>query len=578
MTVLKETIESQFSLEILLKHRELRLIDQELAKCQVMLEQLRRCQVIPYPAMSSNTNDMQAVSSGSEPEFENRVPHPSPWGVVNGPYSRHYAKWLIPDAAFDVDVAETTGTPQFSKEMPERSTRASVSGKNNFTSSLRSQRVAASTRLQALPHGYPEQKVDRGPLILKRSTDGQSVKLVCPDCHRDNFHSAQGFINHCRIAHSRGFASHDAAAIVCGEEVELGTGDTTGESSTPANSMAGLVHPLIRSANVMSSAPATPSTLSLGWRQVGSATGTEKSTGPSLGVSTFPSTPRLPPSVEIAPLHFAPSPQTPHLSALFAKMGRDDNLDELVNQAKTKADIDMDGYSSNDDESGQDTTDTFNPPSNAQSLSTRGIIHGTRLPARATISPAPLERSPSNKGVHGSRKLEPLTQIARRGIYTPPGSLSVADTPAQEVAQGRSTLPDVSPTLNLSPTNIESHPAPSLISDDDGDEYENTHSESESVDLAEDDNDDDGGRYLGFGVEEHDGTIEALEGSASADLGLATTPVKPHSPAARRSSALRSPATTMRPGNASDRRVSFASPNKRSRGDGPSAARKRGEK
>ena len=45
----REAIESQFSLEILLKHNELRLINQELAKCQVGLEQLRRCHLIPYP-------------------------------------------------------------------------------------------------------------------------------------------------------------------------------------------------------------------------------------------------------------------------------------------------------------------------------------------------------------------------------------------------------------------------------------------------------------------------------------------------------------------------------------------------
>ena len=37
----RDAIESQFSLEILLKHDELRLINQELAKCQAALEQLR---------------------------------------------------------------------------------------------------------------------------------------------------------------------------------------------------------------------------------------------------------------------------------------------------------------------------------------------------------------------------------------------------------------------------------------------------------------------------------------------------------------------------------------------------------
>ena len=46
---LQQVIEHQFNIEILVKHRELRLIEQELAKCQTSLEQLRRCEIIPYP-------------------------------------------------------------------------------------------------------------------------------------------------------------------------------------------------------------------------------------------------------------------------------------------------------------------------------------------------------------------------------------------------------------------------------------------------------------------------------------------------------------------------------------------------
>lgn len=45
-TELQQIIEHQFNLEILMKHRELRLIEQELAKCQIALEQLRRCEIV----------------------------------------------------------------------------------------------------------------------------------------------------------------------------------------------------------------------------------------------------------------------------------------------------------------------------------------------------------------------------------------------------------------------------------------------------------------------------------------------------------------------------------------------------
>src|SRR4051812_5648940 len=43
-----------------------------------------------------------------------------------------------------------------------------------------------------------------------------SHRLQCIDCGRSNFGSAQGFINHCRLAHGRDFATHDLAADECG--------------------------------------------------------------------------------------------------------------------------------------------------------------------------------------------------------------------------------------------------------------------------------------------------------------------------------------------------------------------------
>ena len=571
---LQQTIESQFSLEILLKHRELRLIDQELAKCQAALEQLRRCQIIPYPAMTSAVEDMEAVSSGSGLTLETRVQHPPPWGVDNGPYTRHYDKWLLLDGAFDVNAAEPSRPPQTAgKAVPERSTRGSVSEKNVFTSASRSQRGSNNARLQALPHGYPEPKEDKGPMILQRSTDGQMVKLVCLDCGRDNFNSAQGFINHCRIAHNRGFASHDAAAIACGEELEVNSaGGVIGELSVTTSASAGLVHPLIRSAHVARSTPThSTSSSSSSSRRKKSTSNTQtmnsvttQPSGPPPAFSAF-STPK--PDRNRAELKdntssaFTPSSQTPHLSALLARRGHRGDLAEMVNEAKTKPDTDNDPDPSSEDED-EDMNDLTEPPMDAQSHGSRGVIRGGRLPARAGMSPAPLERVLTNKGIRGSRKPEFLPHINPRAMYSSPYPASASDEATANSLHSESALIDTSTTLNLSPNTIESHPAPSLVSDD-GD-YENTHSESESPSSAEDDEDE--GRYLDIEVEDHD-HIATLEGSASAatdHLGLAGS-VKPHSPAARRSSALRSP-TAIRPGTANVRNVSFASPGRRSRG------------
>ena len=578
----RESIESQFSLEILLKHRELRLIDQELAKCQIALEQLRRCQIIPYPAMSSDLEDMKAVSSGTGLALETRVPHPPPWGVTDGPYTRHYAKWLIPDSAFDVNATEVVRSSQAAgKAMPERSTRGSVSEKSMFTSASRSQRGSNNARLQALPHGYPEPKEDKGPMILKRSTDGQMVKLVCLDCRRDNFNSAQGFINHCRIAHNRGYTSHDAAALACGEVVEVShTASVVGESNGTNGASAALVHPLITSEQVTKPTPtnAQPST-SRPKKSISNmpATNAFLSRSPITLDSTL-STPKPDRHARGQTNNdlssFTPSSQTPHLSALLARRGCGGDLDEMVNDAKQKpapgADVEM-SDDENDEEQDQDMEDVSDPPGDTSSHGALGILRGGRLPARTARSPAPLGRSTSNKGVHGARKPEFLPHIISRPMYSSPYSATGSDPTSAHHSHSESALMDTSPGLNLSPNAIESHPAPSLVSDD-GD-YENTHSESESPSSADDDEDQDG--YLEIEVEDHDDEINAL-GSSSATtdhIGLAGS-VKPHSPAARRSSALRSP-TAIRPGPSSERHVSFASPGRRPREEGPKGSRRR---
>ena len=571
LTPLQQAIESQFSLEILLKHKELRLIDQEIAKCQIALEQLRRCRVISFPASSSSVESMQAVSKGEGPTLEptmgsQQAPQPPPWGVVEGPYSRHYAKWLLPDPTFDgAQVEEPKLQRRAGKKVPDRATRGSKAD-TTTTAKSRSQRGANSSRLHALPAGYPEPKEEKGPMIVKRSTDGQMVKLVCLDCRRENFNSAQGFINHCRIAHSRGFASHDAAALACGEEVEYTeSGTVMTDPNGGGIASAGLVHPLIRSALNIKSAPPTPTTLTSKHKQPQPKLDTSSHTMINYAHSFHSGPPDKPSTLSLQPaleLPLVPSLATPHLSALFAKMGRGGDLNEMVREATTKTEIPSDAASENEDEdeaadvvmedaqTHSHNTATFNPP---------GVLRGGRLPARATMSPAPLDRPTSSKGPERrSRKPGFLNTIIPRQIYSSPYIDSL--TPSDSHIDGQHPDPHVghhqpdnnlllsaSPTLNLSPNTIESNPAPSLVSDD-GD-YEDPHSESEAPSSALGDEEEDG--YLDIEVEDEE------VGGASVDPELATA-AKAHP--ARRSSALRSPTAMRR-----ERHVSFAGPSRRGR-------------
>lgn len=518
---------------------------------------------------------MQAVASGSGPSLGNTVPHPPPWGIMEGPYTRHYARWLIPDSAFDPHLVDTFHPFQAGKAGSERTTRGSVSERSHGIAGVRTHRGSANSRLQALSHGYPEPREEKGPLILKRSADGRMVKLVCTDCRRDNFNSAQGFINHCRIAHNRGYSSHEAAALACGVEVEGHENSSCDVVESPAATSvkAGLVHPLIRS-----STKATPLSRNVSLSSSGrkSSTGYQKEVSGSLGspIGAAESSQNL---NWRASSPFVPSPRTPHLSALFTKIGHGGNLNEMVDHAKTRVDVDAQfDHSSEDDDHDEEMEDVPQTMSGPRSLSTRGVIGGAGLSRRPGTYHASLERTPSNTSITSTRRFSPLPNIFSSMTYDSPYAVVPTQPPPPPPHQIDTPPLDPAATLNLSPNTIEAHQAPSLISDDDGDEYENTLSESESPSSAEDNGD--GARYIDFEVEDHGDEMDDLGGSDSSNLGLAAA-VKPHSPGARRSSALRSP-TAIRAGPSArhERHVSFAGPGRHSRENLPKAQRRKSGK
>ena len=527
LTKLQQTIESQFNLEILLKHRELRLIDQELAKCQIALEQLRRCHVMPYPATTSDPATMCTVSQGVGPSYKSEAEHAPPWGVTEGPYSRHYAKWLIPDPIFGDDAPEDPQLRRSGKGLPDRASRGGKFQKAAGGVSSRAQRGSARERLQALPHGYPERKESKGPMIVKRSTDGQMVKLVCLDCRREDFNSAQGFINHCRIAHSRGFASHDAAAIACGEEVEVDpAGGLMGENTSSVNASAGLVHPLIRSAHLTRTNPktATPCPKKVSERR--NSTISQHDTGGDGSVdvsSTLGSGTKVLAADETNATPFKPSPHTPHLSALYARSGLGGDLDEMVTEATKKQEPEI-SLSDDDGEDDQEMEDAPEEIVGHHTLGTRGLLRGGgRLPARSGLSPAPMQRTPSNKSTSAVHRKPgylhtslPNTTASYR--YNSPILPEATQTYNHDPVQHDHSPAESNQSLNLSPNTIESHPAPSLVFDDE--DYQNTHSDSDLPSSGAVSEDDDS---LDVEVKEHDQhamEIDEPAESSAADFGL----------------------------------------------------------
>lgn len=486
LPALRETVEAQFNLEILLKHRELRLIDQEIAKCQVGLEQLRRCTILPYPALSSNLSNMQTVSDGSGPVYHNSAPHAPPWGVTNGPYTQHYAHWLLQDPAFDDTVSEEQTPISAHQAVGDRTTRGARQERQSLSGKSRASR-GNNTRLTALPDGYPVAKEEKGPCIVTRSSDKKRVKLVCidPECRRSDFNSAQGFINHCRIQHSRAFASHDAAINQCGEEIDDDADAGNNERSAPQGTASvGLVHPYVRLAfspaglppPVLSAPAQTPK------KKKASTTPTEPTT--SLGEASSSTTNRIvkmrkqsrnaPENIdgkEGPKQPLKPSSETPYLSKLIARLGKGGDLDDLVKQATTKTEIDPD-HSSDEEELGDAEPEVNESAAMVKSHST----HGGMRPS----APPLVNTSGAHQHVHGMdgaiETPKTTERPNRQGRYPSSYGMRLEHS----VSQTDASMLDVSTPFNLSPNSTDPHPAPSLVSDDGDGDYENMHSDFES--------------------------------------------------------------------------------------------------
>jgi ADA HAT complex component 1 len=435
LTSAQQAIEAQINYEILLKHNELRLIEQELAKCQISLEQLRRCSLVPFPGtegLSENVSGgvgpaLLTPSGYTEPQFA------APWGVTDGPYTRHYAKWLIADPKFDSmqERALAQQSHGYFGVGEGRATRGSFA-EFGSTGKARTSRTSTGTlKLQALGENpAPAPKID--PLLHKRSTDGQWVRLYCAQCGHSNFSNTQGFLNHCRIKHNQVFKSHDQAAIACGIPVDINevgnpvsatepvstTTSSTPAVTFPAPSTPGVVHPLIR-ANPAELAKDVHRDFNMPARNQNKSTPAKS--------------------------NFTHSPSTPHLNALLKKRGFEGDLKGIVDTARAK--VDLTAIDASDDDIADSAVQTpiaGNPPQLA------------RLPVSAP-NVAPASKAPSARP--GSRKGQPNGHAR---LLPPPVNVNTL------VHGNGHHMPD-SP-MDLSPGTAESNPG--LVSDHDDDDDE----------------------------------------------------------------------------------------------------------
>ncbi|KAL9049211.1 MAG: hypothetical protein Q9162_007341 [Coniocarpon cinnabarinum] len=340
----RDAIQWEFNQLILKKHEELRLIEQEQAKVQIALEQLRRCRQIPYPGHAASADSVDQLLDGTGPAIASRPGNPQPsspagWGVTDGPYTKHYARWLIPDPQFDADIpAEKSrvanggfaGSRTRANETStlHRRQRQSTGGRND---------VATSTLTDRVPN-TPKEKSASFPQIMKRDDNGQWVQLVCRECGTETFRSVQGFMNHMRIQHEIRLRSHAHAARDYGVAVdgpsapfEKPSQDSSNSSVTIARPSTGQAHPL--------NAPSIGQT-----KKVLQSQARPGVSNPSLGelIELSPLDTGAPKSEEKGKTGpgAVPSSSIPALSNIAGKLGGSQNLEQLHLQMSKRVDLD----------------------------------------------------------------------------------------------------------------------------------------------------------------------------------------------------------------------------------------------
>jgi ADA HAT complex component 1 len=325
-------------------------------------------------------------------------------------------------------------------------------------------------KLQALSNGYPQPKDKAGPCILKRA-DGQTVKLVCLDCHRENFSSTQGFINHCRIAHKRDFKSHEEAAVHSGQPVEPAdvkpapSEEKTVSSVTPAPVVPTTqVHPLARS-------DVTEKDVYAALRSRLTESMKLYNEGKLPGVTSIPSAAKPIVSKTAKTEGFTPAAETPYLSQLLQRRKCAVNLRDVVADARTQ--ISLDDLTPGEESEEVEHALILQDAAQERAAARTPVV--MRMPARTTKSPAVTQsdaRPSSNKGC-----------AAHMSYVSPPnsivGALPKAESDTPPLLDDDMDMEEA----NLSPHTLISNNAPSLVSDDgEYDDSDDGSSESEASD------------------------------------------------------------------------------------------------
>lgn len=172
---IKQNVVNQIDIEILLKHREYNLVQNEISKVQNQMDTLQKLH--DDPQYSKYIKNIIELKEGVKNDYKFGN---TSFGGYNEPsemITRRHSMYGIRRS-----ISEESPKPQ----------RTSYGG-------LR-----------------PVLDSQGNKICVHKRSDGVIVKIECPTCARSDFGSAQGFLNHSRLAHQIEYKSQDHAALVCG--------------------------------------------------------------------------------------------------------------------------------------------------------------------------------------------------------------------------------------------------------------------------------------------------------------------------------------------------------------------------
>ncbi|KAH3678440.1 hypothetical protein WICMUC_001457 [Wickerhamomyces mucosus] len=195
---IRQNMIDQVNIEILLKHREYNLVQKELSKVTNQIDIMRKLHDDPnYSKFIDNLINFQ---NKAELEYNNTSCNTSMSGYGPVPMSSNGGNGSLEFSSYSLRKSSVR-----SIEDPPRVHRTSYGGI------------------------HPIVDANGNKICVHKRSDGVIVKVECPSCGRTDFGSAQGFLNHSRLAHQVEYKSQDHAALMCGivlpeiEQDELGT-------------------------------------------------------------------------------------------------------------------------------------------------------------------------------------------------------------------------------------------------------------------------------------------------------------------------------------------------------------------